>query len=384
MIVFGVILGYSIDPAMTLRCVLRQRRDQHLRHGRAVQRRAPADAGVHPHVVPALVLVDVDDLAVLVGREVHGVPGRRVQLRAARARRCAARPARRARGTPSRTARCPAGSAGSRCAARTGATRASAATAARSTCARSPARPAGRASSARWPARRAAPARGPGSDSSDALRRRRAVAPTRPRSRRAGSATSGAGSGGPTSWWVRSADAARRCPARSRRRGDQPASVAARKPAANASPAPTGSTTSTRSAGWNTDRVAVDQGRAVRAPCLTTSVAGSGRNARISAGVADAPHGLRLVGADEHDVGGRGELAQHRRRPGRPTAGAASSGRTTARCAPRRGDERRHQREAAVRQRGRDPAGVHDPDAVEGRAGPAGPGPCPRRRSRVR
>src|SRR5205814_5000376 len=65
------------------------------------------------------------------------------------------------------------------------------------------------------------------------------------------SATRSAGSGGPTSSLVRSAAAACRWPARSRRTAGSPASVAARNPAAKASPAPTGSTTSTRSAGTN-------------------------------------------------------------------------------------------------------------------------------------
>src|SRR5690606_11625312 len=87
-----------------------------------------------------------------------------------------------------------------------------------------------------------------------------------------------------------SAAAAKRWPWRSRSSGGRPRSVAERNPAANASPAPTGAATSTRAAGANSPPgVCGVNAVAPAGPSLTTSTGGSGSAARTAAGPPATP-----------------------------------------------------------------------------------------------
>src|SRR3954447_21846761 len=83
----------------------------------------------------------------------------------------------------------------------------------------------------------------------------------------------------------RSAEPATRCPSRSRATWSSPRRIPDSQPAAKASPAPTGSTTSTRSAGTRSTPPSW-KALASTPPSLTTTTAGSGSRARTSAAVA--------------------------------------------------------------------------------------------------
>ena len=98
------------------------------------------------------------------------------------------------------------------------------------------------------------------------------------------------------------------CPRRRHPTASSPRTTPSRYPAANASPAPTGSTTCTRSAGTATCTPSRSTARARRAPSLITRVAGSGRIRRSYRGVVGAHDPDRLVAHRRKRVGEVGQL----------------------------------------------------------------------------